>query len=122
MAIDLFAGFVVGANRGAFKRDAGKQATGTRVAEDLGSHPSVRICGSVTSFGSTGNRNICSQFDLAVEDRFHASVIHDQQDQVRLLATDLETDASALQRVHGWGAPRSTELFAGPANHGSASV
>src|SRR4029077_5249890 len=82
MSIDLFAGFIVGANSRAFQRDAGKHAAGTRIAEDLSAHPSVGIRGSITSFGSSGNGSIGSQLNLAAENGFHASVIHHQQDQV----------------------------------------
>src|SRR6202165_4334173 len=122
MAIDLLACLVVRTKRRAFKRNTGKQTAGTRVAKDLGSHPSVGICGSITSFGACGNGSISAQLNLTAQDRLHAAVIHDQQDQVRRLATDLEADTATFQRVHGWGSPRSTELLARPANHGSAPV
>jgi hypothetical protein len=54
VAIHVCTGVVVGANRGSFQRNTGEHAARTRVAEDFGSHPSIGIRGSVTSFGSSG--------------------------------------------------------------------
>src|SRR5258708_39561695 len=65
VAIDLFAGLVVRTKRRALEGNSGTQTAGTRVAQDLGSHPSVGICGSITSFGVSGNGSICAQFNLA---------------------------------------------------------
>src|ERR1700720_4049667 len=122
MTIDLFAGLVIGTKSRAFEGNSGKHSAGTRIAEDLGSHPGISICGSIASFGASGNRSIRAQLHLAAEDGFHAAVIHDQQDQVRRLPADLEADTAAFQRVHGWGSPWATEVLARPANHRAASV
>src|SRR5208283_2673052 len=102
--------------------NAGKQTLRARVAQDLGAHPSVGIRGSVTSLGTAGNRSVAAEFNLAAENGFHATVIHDQQDQVGSFAADLEANTAAFQGVHGWCAPRSTEFVAGAANHSAATV
>src|SRR4029077_2475606 len=88
----------------------------------LSAHPSVGICGSVTSFGSSCNGSIGAQLNLAAQNRLHASVIHDQKDQVGCFSADLEADTATLQRVHGRCSPWSTELLPGPANHCAAPV
>src|ERR1700687_5238991 len=80
VAIDLFAGLVVRTKRCARQGDARKQSAGTRVAQDLGSPPRVCIWGSIQTPGTTVNGSIRAQFILAAENRFHPSVIHDQQD------------------------------------------
>src|SRR6266852_9715952 len=117
-AIDLFAGLIVRTKRRTLEGNSSKHSAGTRVAEDLGSHPGISICGSIASFGASGNRSIRAQLNLAAQDRLHAAVIHDQQNQVRRLAADLEADTATFQRVHGWGSPGSTEFLARAANHG----
>src|SRR5271157_3515736 len=122
VAIDECAGFIVGTKSGACEGDAGKQTAGARVAEDFGAHPGVGIGGSVTSERSGSNGSIAAELNLAAENGFHPSVVHDQEDQVGGFAADLEADTAAFQGVHGRGAPRSTELIAGAANHGTAAV
>src|SRR6266852_24525 len=112
MTIDLFAGLVIGAKRGALEGDAGKHTAGTRVAENLGAHPSVGICGSITSFGPSGNGSIHSQLNLAAENGFHASVIHHQQDQVGSFSADLKADTAAFYRVHRGSSPRAIKFLA----------
>src|SRR4029077_15056854 len=58
MAIDLFAGLVIGTKRRALEGNSGKHPAGTRVTQDLGSHPSVSTCGSIASFRASGNGSI----------------------------------------------------------------
>src|SRR6202790_401237 len=122
MAIDISAGVVVGTNRGAFQGDSCKHATRTRVAKDLGAHPSIRIRGRVTPLGSTGNGSIGTQLNLAAENGVHAAAIHDQQDQVGRFSANLETDTTTFESVHCWRSPRTTEVLPGATNHGSAAV
>src|ERR1700689_4757853 len=121
-AVDVCASVIVGTDRGAFEGFSRKYPAGTRVAEDLGAHPSVGIGGSVTSFGSAGNGSIGAQLHLAAEDGVHAAAIHDQEDQVGGFSANLEAHAATFQRVHRWGSPGSTEVFASPTNHGTATV
>src|SRR4030095_8010493 len=101
MTINVCACVIVGTKRGTLERNAGKQTAGTRVAKNFSSHPGVGICGSITSFGARGNGGIRTQLNLTAENRFHASVVHDQQDQVDRFSSDLKTDAATFQRVRG---------------------
>jgi hypothetical protein len=117
VAIDLLAGVIVGAKSGALERNTGKQTPGTRVTEDLSSHLTAGVCGNVRTYWATGDRGVCPQFDLAAEVGAHASVIHNQQDEISSFSTDLEADTAAFDCVHRRSAPWSTELFARPANH-----
>src|ERR1700726_4891411 len=77
VAIYLFACLVIRTKRGALQGKSGKYTTRTRIAEDLCSHPSVCICGSITAFGTACNGSICTQLNLTAENRLHSFVIHD---------------------------------------------
>src|SRR5579859_70971 len=122
VSIDVGAGVIVGPNRGAFEGDPSKYSAGTRVAKNLGSHPSVGIRGSITTLRACGNGGIPTQLHLAAEDRIHAPVIHDQQDQVRAFSADLESYTAAFQSVHRGSAPSATEVLSLAANHRAASI
>src|SRR5258708_24019300 len=80
MSIHLLAGFIVGTKRGALEENPGKHAAGTRVADDLGSFPSVGIRGSITSFGFCGDSSIRAHLILAAHLPFHAAVLSKSQD------------------------------------------
>src|SRR6266852_2697636 len=48
--------------------------------------------------------------------------IHNQEDKVGSLATNLKADAAAFEGHHGGCTPRSCEMFTGAASHGAAAV
>src|ERR1700726_4184468 len=117
MAINVRACVIVGTQCGTLERNAGKQTPRTRVANNFGSHPGVGVCRSIATLGPSGNGCIGSELDLAAENRVHASVVHNQKNQVRCLSTDLEADAAALKCVHCWRSPWPAEVLTGAANH-----
>ncbi len=88
---------------------------------------SARIVTSVSAAalrptGTGRDRSVAAQLDLAGEDGVRAAVIHHQDDEVRRLSADLESDAGAFEGHHGRRAPRTAEMFAAAAGHHTASV
>src|SRR4029077_21266671 len=102
--------------------NAGKKTACARVAENFRSHVRVRVCRSVAPHGACCHRGIAAQFHFAAENRICASIIHHEQHEVGGLSADLESNAAAFERKHGWRAPPSSEMLAGAANHGAAAI
>src|SRR5439155_16697680 len=50
-------------------------------------------------------------FHLAAEHLGRALAIHNQQDEVRRLATELKADVASFQSKHRWGAPRAGKVL-----------
>lgn len=121
-AVEFFVGVVVGAEGGAFEGDTGEQATGAGVGEDFGAHGGIGGGGGIAAFGSGGGGGIGSEFDFAGEDAFGAAGVHDEEDEIGGLASQLEAEASAFESDHGRGAPGTVEVLAAAADHGAAAV
>src|SRR5260221_14342275 len=51
-AVEFLVGAAVGAERGAFERNAGKQSTGAGIGEDFRAHHDVRVGGGGAPFGA----------------------------------------------------------------------
>jgi hypothetical protein len=65
-----------------------------------------RLCARRTGGGS----RIRAQFRLAVQDRIHALVVHDDEDKISRRGTELDTNTSLIQRIHHRPAPLTTHL------------
>src|ERR1035438_7296971 len=57
-----------------------------------------------------------------MEDAVCAAIVHYEDDEIRGLATDLESHAAALQGHHRRGAPRTVIVFVSAASHHAAAV
>src|SRR5271157_2391582 len=82
LAIYVGGGVIVGAKRGALKRNAGKKTARTRVAENLSAHVGIGGCGSVAAYRTRGDRGVSAQLDFAPENRIGASFVHNEQNEV----------------------------------------
>src|SRR5271168_1243519 len=120
--VDVCSGIVIGTNRGAFQRNAGKDAMGTRVAENFRPHAYVCLRGSGAAHGTCRDGSIATQLDFAAENRICAALIHDQQDEVGSFSADLESGAATFQCHHCRSAPRAVEMPPAAANHGPAAI
>src|SRR5260370_13887468 len=69
-----------------------------------------------------GHGSVASQLDLAGENAPRAAFIHNEQDKVGGLSTDLKAAAAALKGHHRGGAPRSPEVFTLAARHTATPV
>src|SRR5258708_37545028 len=71
---------------------------------------------------ASGQGSVASQLDLAGENAPRATFIHNEQDKVGGLSTDLKAEAAALKGHHRGGAPRSPEVFTLAARHSATPV
>src|SRR5258707_1284835 len=64
-----------------------------------------------------GHGSVAAQLDLAGEDSSGATFIHNEQDKIRGLSTDLQAEASTLESHHRGSAPRTPEVVTPAARH-----
>src|ERR1700733_5197777 len=98
--VEILVRFIIDSQSRTLERYTGKKSTGARVREDLRPHGNVRFGGSVTSHRTSGSGGICAELYLAGEDCVGRSRAHQQQDEVGRLCTNLQTEASTLERHH----------------------
>src|ERR1700693_1085934 len=110
---------VVLAQRGALQRDAGEQTTRTRIGEDLGLHDNVRLGRGGATLGARCRRGVRTELHLAAEDRVCPFGIHHQENEVRSLPPNLETDIDTFEGEHCRRTPRPGELRPRAASDGS---
>src|SRR5205823_8500928 len=72
--------------------------TRPRVAENLGTQLPVSVSGCVAPNRAAGYAGVSAELEFAVEQVLHATLIHDQHDQINRLAANLEPEAAALNR------------------------
>src|SRR5260221_3737614 len=120
--VDPFVGFVVWPHGGAGKGDSGEQAPGTRVGENL--RPQGHVGGGfgVAAFWSGSSGGVSAKFYLGAKNRVGPAVVHDQQNEVRSLSADLQSETPAFKRHHRWSAPRAVEMLAAAAGHRPAAI
>src|ERR1700683_5034209 len=71
-SIDILVGAVVRAQRGPFQRHTSENSTCARVAQNLGTHESVGVRGSVAAHRTRGDRSISTQLDLSAQNLMRA--------------------------------------------------
>src|SRR5271169_5676687 len=120
--IDVRACIIIRAKRRAFEGNPSKKTTRARVAQNFRSHERIGIRRRIASYWTRCYGSIAAQLDFALENGLGAAVIHDQQDEISRLSADLESNATAFERHHCWGAPWSSKILARPANHRAAAV
>src|SRR5258708_6449473 len=121
-AVELAICVLIGPERRAIERYAGKNTSRAGVAQNLRAHISVCIGRGRTSLRSGGDRCIRSQLHLGAQQAACAAVIHDEKYEVGCLPANLQTNAAAFQRIHGRCAPGTGEVFTCAAYHSSATV
>lgn len=60
------------------------------LGQDLRPHQHVGCCCGIAAFGARSGCGIRTQLDLASQQRVHTLWVHDQQDEIGLLAAELE--------------------------------
>src|SRR5260370_11200832 len=121
-AVELAICVLIGPERRAIERYAGKNTSRAGVAQNLRAHIGVCIGRGRTSLRTSGDRRIRSQLHLGAQQAACAAVIHDEKYEVGCLPANLQTNAAAFQRAHGRCAPRTAEVFTGSASYSSATL
>lgn len=89
----------------AVKRYTREQATRAGPRKDFRHEHSVRLRRSVAANWATGRHSLGADREFASDEALHASLIHDEQNQVRRRDTRLESEAAALNADGSRGAP-----------------
>src|SRR5205814_2886980 len=103
---------------GSIQFKPGKGPAGAGIAEDLRPHLPVGVGCRVTTHRASGYAGIGAEFELAAKQVLHASLIHDQHDQINCLSADLQAKATAFNGEESWVAPS----FGGTATGHSAAI
>jgi len=109
---------LVGLDDGAVEADAGEDALGARVGEDLGGEADVSGGGGVAADGAGGDGGFGAQLELVAEQVLQRVIIHEEQDEVGGRAADLVADAAAVDGDED----RSGPAVAGAATGEAATV
>src|SRR6266849_202346 len=121
-AIELAIRVFIGTERRALQRYTGKNTSCAGVAQNFRAHICISVGGSRAAFRSSGDRCVRSQFNLGKQEAACAAVVHDEKNEVGGFSANLQTDATAFQRVHGWRTPGTGEVLAGAADHRATAV
>src|SRR5712664_2149673 len=121
-AVELATRVFIGTERRALEGDTGKRTSCAGVAQNFRTHVSVSVGGSRTALRSSGDRCVRSQFHLGVQEAACATIVHDVKNEVGGFSANLQTDATAFQRIHGWCAPRTREVLTRAADHRATAV
>src|SRR5258708_24177155 len=117
LAVDTSVIAIVWTNCGTLEGHSGKQTTRSCVAQDFGTKGGIGLGRRVAANRPGRHGSVASQFDLAGENPPRATLVHNQQDQIRSLPADLKAKAAALQSHHVGTAPCSPEILTPPQPH-----
>ena len=101
VAVEPLVGVTVGLDGRSLQRDAGKQAACSRIAENLGPQIQVGRRFSIAPDRSDDRRGVATKLEFVLQQLFQAAAIHDHENQIHRLTTDLQAEAAAGQGQEG---------------------
>src|SRR3974390_3485424 len=113
---------VVGTHRGAFQRHSTKDSARFGPGQNFGLHDNVRLSRGCATNRAGGRGGVRSQLDLAGHHRVGAFLVHNQEDKVYGLPTNLEADTATFERKHRRGTPRTAEVLPRSTSDGTTPV
>ena len=97
VAVEPLIGVAIGLEGGALQRDAREQPAGSRVADDFGPQVEVGRRFGVAAHWPHDGRGISAELKFVLEQLLETLAVHDHQDEVDGLPTDLQTKTCARQ-------------------------
>src|SRR6185369_11313200 len=96
---------VVFAHGRAVQRNACEDTALAGPGQDFGVHQGIRLGACVTADRAGRYRGVRAERELAREQLFHAALIHDEHDYIRLGSADLQAEAAAFYANAGGSGP-----------------
>src|SRR5215469_9317366 len=93
------------------QRDAREQTLGPRIRKYFGFENDICLGRGIASHGTSYGGGVGAEFDLARHDGVRAAFVHDKQNKIGSLRTDLQAKTAALEREHGGSTPAAGKFL-----------